>query len=166
MFYSKKVLCSLCIIFSMFIGVFLAYITFANEQKTINKRKEIQNEVIKEVKDDMNTIVDDEKFIKIDAELTAYCNCKECSEEWGDITAMQTRTRVGVVAAPKEIELGSKIYIPILKDYAANGMFSVEDRGSAVKIKDDGTYIIDVWISNHDEVEKFGRKKCTVYLQE
>lgn len=79
---------------------------------------------------------------------------------------MQTRTRVGVVAAPKEIELGSKIYIPILKDYAANGMFSVEDRGSAVKIKDDGTYIIDVWISNHDEVEKFGRKKCTVYLQE
>ena len=131
MFYSKKVLCSLCIIFSMFIGGFLAYITFANEQKTINKRKEIQNEVIKEVKDDM-----------------------------------KTRTRVGVVAAPKEIELGSKIYIPILKDYAANGMFSVEDRGSAVKIKDDGTYIIDVWISNHDEVEKFGRKKCTVYLQE
>ena len=49
----------------MFIGGFLAYITFANEQKTINKRKEIQNEVIKEVKDDMNTIVDDEKFIVI-----------------------------------------------------------------------------------------------------
>ena len=162
MFYLKKVFCILAIIFSMSIGGFLAVITFANEQKTMDKTKEIK----KEVESTMNTKINDEKFIKINAELTAYCNCEECSEEWGDITAMQTKTRVGVVAAPKEIKLGSKIYIPMLKDYTGDGIFSVEDRGGAVKIKDDGTYIIDIWIPSHDEVEKFGRKKCTVYLME
>ena len=161
MFYSKKLLFILCIIFSMFIGGSLAVITFANEQENINETKEIKKETVEK---DIKAMLNDKEFIKINAELTAYCNCEECSEEWGDITAMQTKTRVGVVAAPKEIKLGSKIYIPMLKDYTGDGIFSVEDRGSAVKIKDDGTYIIDIWIPNHDEVEKFGRKKCTVYL--
>lgn len=166
MFYLKKVFCILAIIFSMSIGGFLAVITFANEPKNMDKTKETKKEVTKEVENHIDTMLNDEKFIKINAELTAYCDCEECSEEWGDITAMQTKTRVGVVAAPKEIKLGSKIYIPMLKDYTGDGIFSVEDRGGAVKIKDDGTYIIDIWIPSHDEVEKFGRKKCTVYLME
>lgn len=102
--------------------------------------------------------------IPIKAELTAYCNCKICSEAWGSQTAMQTHTRVGVVATPKEIALGSKIYIPDLKDYKDDCIFNVEDRGGAVRVKDDGTYIIDVWLPTHEQVKEFGRKKTTVYL--
>lgn len=107
---------------------------------------------------------DKEQLEEIKAELTAYCNCKICSENWGSATAMQTHTRTGVVAAPKEIPLGSRLYIPDLKDIKEDMIFDVEDRGGAVKKKEDGTYIIDVWLLNHDDVKRFGRKKSTIYL--
>lgn len=100
----------------------------------------------------------------INVELTAYCNCTICSESWGSATAMQTQTRKGVVAAPQEIPLGSRLYIPELAEYKEDCIFDVEDRGGAVKIKDDGTYIIDVWLPDHNQVKEFGRKKSVVYL--
>ena len=100
----------------------------------------------------------------INAELTAYCNCVICSESWGSKTAMQTQTRKGVVAAPKEIPLGSRLYIPELEYYKEDCIFDVEDRGGAVKVKDDGTYIIDIWLPNHAQVKEFGRKKAVVHI--
>lgn len=100
----------------------------------------------------------------INVELTAYCNCSICSESWGSATAMQTQTRKGVVAAPQEIPLGSRLYIPDLTEYKEDCIFDVEDRGGAVKVKDDGTYIIDVWLPDHEQVKEFGRKKSVVYL--
>lgn len=102
----------------------------------------------------------------IKAELTAYSNDPRDSEEWGSQTAMQTRTKLGVIAAPTNIPLGSKMYIPELKNYKADGIFRVEDRGGAIKIKKDGTYVIDVWVSSYQEAVKFGRKKTTIYLME
>lgn len=102
----------------------------------------------------------------IKAELTAYCNDPRCSDGWGAQTAMQTETRLGVVAAPSSIPLGSKLYIPELQNYKADGIFNVEDRGGAVKQKEDGTYIIDVWLPSHEQVEEFGRKSVTIYLVE
>ncbi|MDO5516414.1 MAG: 3D domain-containing protein [Clostridium sp.] len=100
----------------------------------------------------------------IKVELTAYCSDEECSGSWGNQTAMGTETRVGVVAAPDKIKLGSKLYIPDLEYYKSDGMFDVEDRGGAVKVKDDGTYVIDVWFPTHEQTIAFGRQKTTVYL--
>jgi len=100
----------------------------------------------------------------IKVELTAYCNCAICSEAWGSQTSMQTHTRLGVIAAPKDIPLGSKIYIPELKNYKEDGIFNVEDRGGAVVVKSDDTHIIDVWLPTHKQVEEFGRKKTIAYL--
>lgn len=100
----------------------------------------------------------------IKAELTAYCNDPRCSDQWGSQTAMQTRTRLGVIAAPSNIPLGSKMYIPELINYKQDGMFDVEDRGGAIKIKNDGTYVIDVWVPTYEEAIEFGRKKTTIYL--
>lgn len=113
-----------------------------------------------------NSIFNDlmKKSTPIKAELTAYCNCAICSEAWGSQTSMQTHTRVGVIAAPKDIPLGSQIYIPELENYKEDGIFNVEDRGGAVVVKSDGTYIIDVWLPNHEQVNEFGRKKVIVYL--
>ena len=102
----------------------------------------------------------------IKAELTAYSDDPRSSEQWGSQTAMQTHTRLGVIAAPKNIPLGSKMYIPELKNYKADGMFDVEDRGGAIKVKADGTYVIDVWVPTHEEALEFGRKKTTIYLIE
>ena len=104
------------------------------------------------------------KGTPIKAELTAYCDDPRCSDQWGSKTAMQTRTRMGVIAAPKNIPLGSKMYIPELTNYKSDGMFDVEDRGGAIKIKNDGTYVIDVWVPTYEEAVKFGRKKTTIYL--
>lgn len=111
--------------------------------------------------------IDDKKTLTpIKAELTAYCDCEICSEEWGSITAMQTHTQIGVIAAPKNIPLGSKMFIPDLKYYKSDGVFNVEDRGGAIKVKDDGTYIIDIWLPTHSEVKEFGRKNSVIYLLE
>lgn len=117
---------------------------------------EIKNNVI------FNNLI--KKTVPIEAELTAYCNCVICSEAWGSQTSMQTHTRVGVIAAPKDIPLGSKIYIPELKNYKEDGIFNVEDRGGAVVVKNDGTHIIDIWLPTHEQVKEFGRKKVLVYL--
>lgn len=102
----------------------------------------------------------------IKAELTAYSDDPKCSDKWGSQTAMQTKTRLGVIAAPSNIPLGSKMYIPELENYKADGMFDVEDRGGAIKIKKDGTYVIDVWVPSYKEAVEFGRKITTIYLVE
>ena len=152
----KYVICIVSIVFSILAGGISAYITvkctWAKQEEKMNLTNNKKNE---EISEDM---------IPIKAELTAYCNCEICFEEWGSQTAMMTETKKGVVAAPDEIPLGSTLYIPELKNYKNDGIFFVEDRGGAVKVKDDGTYIIDIWLSNHEDVIKFGRKKCTVYL--
>lgn len=104
--------------------------------------------------------------IPVQAELTAYCNCTICSEAWGSQTSMQTHTRIGVAAAPKDIPLGSKLFIPILKNYKEDRIYVVEDRGGAVVVKKDGTHIIDIWLPTHEEVKDFGRIKTMIYLMQ
>lgn len=126
--------------------------------KTPNEPEKIENASIKSQENQKSV------GTPIKAELTAYSNDPKCSGEWGSQTAMQTETRIGVIAAPSKIPLGSKIYIPELKDYKADGMFDVEDRGGAIKIKRDGTYVIDVWVPTYEEAVKFGRKYTTIYL--
>jgi 3D (Asp-Asp-Asp) domain-containing protein len=123
----------------------------AKKEETVAKQSEKKQEVVGRA---------------IKAELTAYSDDPRSSEQWGSQTAMQTHTRLGVIAAPKNIPLGSKMYIPALKNYKADGMFDVEDRGGAIKVKADGTYVIDVWVPSHEEALEFGRKKTTIYLVE
>jgi len=123
----------------------------AKKEETVQKKSEEKQEML---------------GTAIKAELTAYSDDPRSSEQWGSQTAMQTHTRLGVIAAPKNIPLGSKMYIPALKNYKADGMFDVEDRGGAIKVKADGTYVIDVWVPTYEEAEEFGRKKTTIYLVE
>jgi 3D (Asp-Asp-Asp) domain-containing protein len=127
-------------------------------EEAFRKTQEAENKSTKPQEEEKS------KGTPIKAELTAYCDDPRCSDQWGSKTAMQTRTRMGVIAAPKNIPLGSKMYIPELTNYKTDGMFDVEDRGGAIKIKNDGTYVIDVWVPTYEEAEKFGRKKTTIYL--
>lgn len=131
-----------------------------------NQKTEESNLPIETEETNIQEKSEDSPGREIKAELTAYCNDPRCSEEYGSQTAMQTETRLGVVAAPKDIPLGSKLYIPELSNYKEDGIFNVEDRGGAIKVKEDGTYIIDIWLPSHEEVEAFGRKKTTIFLLE
>ena len=142
------------------VGGVLAYFTVTLSEMSDNSTVQKDNNEIQDNSED-NLI---KTATPIEAELTAYCNCKICSEAWGSQTAMQTHTRVGIIAVPKDIPLGSKIYIPDLKSYNENGIFSAEDRGGAIVVKRDGTHIIDIWLPTHEQVKEFGRKKTVVYL--
>lgn len=126
--------------------------------------KEIPKNIATSIKSEGSVSDSNNSRKSIKVELTAYSNDKRCSDNWNSQTAMGTETRVGVVAAPKNIPFGSKLYIPELKNYKEDGIFDVEDRGGAIKVKKDGTYIIDVWMPTYEEAVQFGRKTTTVYI--
>lgn len=158
-----KCVCITYICLAIVLGGVSAYFKFTIDNMNLKAMAQEDNNK----NNDSNNTEEDEMIknaTPIEAELTAYCNCKICSEAWGSQTAMQTHTRVGIIAVPKDIPLGSKIYIPDLKGYKEDGIFEAEDRGDAVIVKNDGTHIIDIWLKTHEEVKEFGRKKALVYL--
>ena len=130
------------------------------ENEIENKNSEISN--LKNKLEEVSARQVSEREISV--ELTGYCNCKLCSDGWGGTTALGTGTRVGVIAAPKEISLGSKIVIDELKWYKSDATFTVEDRGGAVVKKSNGAYVIDVWFPNHEQALKFGRVKTVAKI--
>jgi len=155
----EKYVCIIYICLAIIIGGFSAYYkVIINEANNSMAQKDNNHS---EGSSDNNLI---KIPTPIKVELTAYCNCAICSEAWGSQTSMQTHTRLGVIAAPKDIPLGSKIYIPELKNYKEDGIFNVEDRGGAVVVKSDDTHIIDVWLPTHEQVKEFGQKKTIAYL--
>ena len=141
----------------------LASVTEVSDSQTENNVK-VRSYTLEESADTNAEEAPKGKLINV--ELTAYCNDEQCSGKWGETTAMGTETRTGVVAAPSGITLGSRLYIPDLAYYKSDAVFNVEDRGGAVKMKDDGTYIIDVWFPTHEQVMEFGRVHTTAYILE
>jgi 3D (Asp-Asp-Asp) domain-containing protein len=161
----EKWVCATYICLAIVLGGLSAYFKVVlNENNDNYITKKDNNESHINSQTNSKKVLSDMSKIPIKAELTAYCNCSICSEAWGSQTAMQTHTKIGVVAVPKDIPLGSKIYIPELENYKEDGIFSAEDRGGAVVVKRDGTYIIDVWLPTHEQVKAFGRKSTTVYI--
>lgn len=77
---------------------------------------------------------------------------------------MGTQTRIGVIAAPIEVELGSKMIIKELSWYKSDSIFDVEDRGGAVVKKSNGAYVIDVWFPTHEQALAFGRVKTKAII--
>lgn len=65
------------------------------------------------------------------------------------------------IAAGKNIEIGTRIYIPYFKDWANKGLFTVQDRGGAIKENH-----IDVFFGETalKEARSFGRQDLTVYI--
>lgn len=81
--------------------------------------------------------------------------------EYG-LTASGAYVEKGVtIAAGKNIPFGTKIYIPYFegKPGFGDGIFTVQDRGSAI-----GPYDIDVYFDNVDKAREFGRQNLEVYI--
>lgn len=101
----------------------------------------------------------EEKITYMPVELTAYDNDYACTKNGNGITASGVRASRGTIAVPKNIKLGSEIYI--------NGeQYRAEDRGGAIKVRSDGTYVFDVWQPSHEAALKFGRKRGTMYVKD
>jgi 3D (Asp-Asp-Asp) domain-containing protein len=65
------------------------------------------------------------------------------------------------VASGPELPFGTKIFIPFFADKPNGGVFTVQDRGSAVK---DGC--IDVYIADNAACWEFGRQRLEVWVME
>jgi uncharacterized protein YabE (DUF348 family) len=69
------------------------------------------------------------------------------------------------IAAPRNIPIGTKVYIPELVKFwvkrgvSISGIFTVEDRGGAVKGN-----IIDIYMENTSQTKSWGRRSVTVYF--
>lgn len=89
-----------------------------------------------------------------DFKLTAYCSCSECSGPWGLLTATGTHAVEGrtVAVDPSVIAYGTRILID-------GDVYVAEDCGGHVK----GDHI-DIFLDDHDRVDRFGIKHREVWL--
>lgn len=83
------------------------------------------------------------------AQYTAYSN--------GGKTANGTYPNKSTCAAPQEIAFGTKIKVSGTGTEYDGKIYTVTDRGGAVKIVD-GRYIFDLWIPSESECKRFGRR--------
>ena len=86
--------------------------------------------------------------------ITAYCSCEECSDGWGLRTSTGTHCEEGrtIAVDPSVIAYGTRVKI-------GDNVFVAEDCGGAV-VGD----TIDIYLDDHDRVEKFGVKHRKVWL--
>lgn len=88
----------------------------------------------------------------LQCELTAYCPCAKCCGEWaGGNTASGTVPTEGRTVGVDQavIPLGATVYID----------------GHAYKAEDTGAFrgnIVDIYMKNHEEALRFGRREATV----
>lgn len=97
----------------------------------------------------------DEKLISMgEFKITYYCSCQECSGHWGTQTATGNHCEQGrtVAVDPDVIAYGTRILID-------DNVYVAEDCGGLVK----GDHI-DIYVDNHELVEKLGKKVKKIWL--
>lgn len=97
----------------------------------------------------------DEKLISMGSfVITHYCSCEECSGQWGTQTATGNHCEQGrtVAVDPDVIAYGTRILID-------DNIYVAEDCGSLVK----GDHI-DIYVEDHELVEKLGKKEKKIWL--
>jgi 3D (Asp-Asp-Asp) domain-containing protein len=97
------------------------------------------------------------KLVKIKVEVSAYTSFDPGCDFY---TASGSRVHWGVVAAPKEIAMGTHIMIP---EYFPDTVFVKEDTGGYIKKVGD-TYRIDIWFADKQEAANFGRRWTEAYI--
>lgn len=89
-------------------------------------------------------------------QLTFYCSCPICVGHKKIIrtaTGTKPKSNRTIAVDPKVIPLGSIVFIQ------GFGYFIAEDTGGAIKGN-----VIDVYVDNHQEALKLGRKTALVYV--
>lgn len=130
--------------------------------KEVVKQKKIIEEEAKRLEEEQRILEEQKKREEeeqkewMDWELTFYCPCSYCSGEWGVQTASgQPLVPYITCAADGSIPFGTKIHIE------GWGELTVVDRGGAVS-----NNVLDVFVSDHNEALKLGRKFLKGYIIE
>jgi 3D (Asp-Asp-Asp) domain-containing protein len=128
----------------------------------VKKKEELEKQQQKTKKEDLRS-----KGTHIKMVVTGYTAGPESTgKRPGDpgygITKCQNKVEKGVtIAAGDNIPCGTKVYIPYFegKEGFDDGVFTVQDRGSAI-----GPYDIDVYFEELDDALNFGVKLLDVYI--
>lgn len=92
-------------------------------------------------------------YTEVMLEVSYYCPCDICSEEWGTMTANGGRAVEGrTIAMPKEVPFGTEVYIEAL-----DSTYIVEDRGGYIKTLDNNTMRVDIYVTSHSRALELGR---------
>lgn len=100
-------------------------------------------------------------IMRVTAYDLSYASCRKYPDnpEYG-ITASGIRVKEWhTIAAGPELPFGTKVYIPYFKDKPNKGIFTVQDRGSAIKEN-----CLDVYMSNNKDCKDFGLRYLEVYI--
>lgn len=96
------------------------------------------------------------KYREVKAIITFYtAAADECGKSNG-ITASGKKVSRGMVAGPRHLAFGTKVEID-------GEIYTVEDRGGAIKVKN-GVYYFDVYVPTKAEAFKRGRQNKTVKI--
>lgn len=93
-------------------------------------------------------------------EVSAYDNCYYCTQSGEGITASGTVAGHGTIAAPSNFEFGTQLLI----EGFDNTVFTIEDRGGAIYMTEDGVARIDMWVETHEQALQVGRFVTPAYI--
>lgn len=129
-------------------------ITVPSEQVIENRVAEPKLEIIDMTKLEPATPIHTEPlYTEVMLEVSYYCPCEICSEEWGTMTADGGTAVEGVtIAMPPEVPFGTEVYIEAL-----GSTFIVQDRGGYIKTLEDNTMRVDVYVNSHSRALELGR---------
>lgn len=116
--------------------------------------------ILKKYFSSKKTVIADTKVQSGDtvtAQFTAYCATDPGCTNY-DAMGNYLNPANNTCAAPACIPFGTKIQVFGTGTYIDGQIFTVTDRGGAIKVKSDGTYIFDILMSNTNECIQFGRR--------
>ena len=103
------------------------------------------------------------------ARITFYSSDKKWGNRVADTKIRYAKESITIAANP-DFAFGTKVYIPQLKNKFDDGVFIVQDRGSAVTKKRASrgkSYVFDVYVSTHRKVKsnaKHNAEYMTIYI--
>jgi 3D (Asp-Asp-Asp) domain-containing protein len=101
------------------------------------------------------------RIMRVTAYSLAYEDCKKHPDhpEYGETASGYMVQEWHTIAAGPELKFGTKVYIPYFRERPNGGIFTVEDRGSAIR-----NGCIDVFMPDGEDCRKFGVRYLEVYL--
>lgn len=119
--------------------------------------------IYEEAKEDITVPTEEEveEEEKIIFRVTAYCSCSKCCGKWSEnrpkdengneiVYGAAMKPLTAWVSCASPLPFGTKISLGDL------GVFVVQDRTAQWVVDKYGKYIVDIYVSNHEDIDKIG----------
>lgn len=85
-------------------------------------------------------------YKEVNVRVSFYTSLASENGGYEGMNAISGKLKLGSISAPKSVPFGSKISIAEMQNHLGITEFTVDDRGGAIFIRDDGTYKLDVYV--------------------